>query len=187
MCSLPSVRSVCYRAPCVPRTCAAVDIQPGRHACFMLRAESRRSATIVPVRVTHFYHPFFFCLCMRLICSFIFASFLLFLLSIFSSFLLPLYKSSSVHPSLSDSFSLFCLLFLNSVSCVHFLPLFLFCSSLISFLLCLSLYLVFLLFLLTSVLSFILFCPCNLFVPVSVFLRFFFLLIFATFSSFVFQ
>jgi len=55
-----SVRSVCYRAPCVPRTCAAVDIQPGRHACCMLRAESRRSATVVPVRLTHFYHPIFF-------------------------------------------------------------------------------------------------------------------------------
>lgn len=128
-----------------------------------------------------FITPFCFCLCMRLIYSFIFTAFLLFLLSIVSSFLLPLYKSPSVRSSLLESFSLFCLLFLNSVSCVQFLPLFLFCSPLISFLLCLSLYLVFRLFLLTSVLSFILFYPCNLFVPVSVLLRLFFLLIYATF------
>jgi len=182
-----SVRSVCYRSPCVPRTCTAVDIQPGRQVCCMLRTESRRSATIVPVHRTHFYHSIFFCLCKRLIYSFIFISFLLFLLSIVSSFLLPLYKSPSVHSSLPDSFSFFCLVFLISVSCVQFLPLFLLCSSLISFLLSLSLYLVFLLFLLTSVLSVILFCLCNLFVPVSVLLRLLFLLIFATFSSFVFH
>jgi len=131
--------------------------------------------------------PPFFCLCMCLIYSFIFTSFLLFLLSIVSSFLHPLYKSPSIHSSLTDSFSLFYLLFLSSISCVQFLPLFFFCSSLISFLLSLPLYLVFLLFLLTSLLSFILFCPCNLFVPVAAFLLFFFLLIFVTFSSFVFR
>jgi len=181
-----SVRSVCYRAPCIPRTSSAVDIQPGRQVCCMLRAESRRSATIVPVHQTR-YHPHFFCLCMCLIYSFIFTSFLLFLLSIVSSFLHPLYKSPSIHSSLTDSFSLFYLLFLSSISCVQFLPLFFFCSSLISFLLSLPLYLVFLLFLLTSLLSFILFCPCNLFVPVAAFLLFFFLLIFVTFSSFVFR
>ena len=176
---------MCYRASCIPRTCGAVDIQPGRQVCCMLRAESRRSATIVPVHRTRFYHPRFFGLCMHRIYPFIFTSFLLFLLSIVSSFLHPLYKSPSVHSSLPDSFSLCCLLFNSSISCVHFLPVFLFCSSLISFLLSLFLCLVFLLFLLASLLSFILFCPCNLFVPVAAILRFFFLLIFATFSSFL--
>jgi hypothetical protein len=135
------------------------------------------------VFITHI----FFCLCICVIYSFIFTSFFLFLLSIVSSFLHLLYKSPSVYPSLPDSFSLFYLLFLSSISCVQFLPLFLFCSSLISFLLCLSLYLVFQLFLLTSLLSLILFCSCNLFVPVAAIPRFVFLLIFATLSSFVFH
>lgn len=180
-----SVRSLCCRAPCVPRTCTAVDIQPGRHVCCMLRTESRLSATIVPVHRTHFYHSIFFPLCMRLIYSFIFTSFFLFLLSVVSSFLLPLYKSPSVHSSLPDSFFLlscisqFC--FLCSVSSSLLV---LFLSYFISVL---SLYLVSLLFLLTSFLSFILFCPCNLFVSLSVLLRLFFLLIFATFSSFMFH
>ena len=143
-------------------------VQPGHQVCCILRAESRAQrqlylftehAFITPPPFFSLYasnlfvHLYIFPSVPAVDCFFLFYTLLINLLPFTLVFL----------------FSLFCLLFLSSISWVQFLPLFLFCSSLISFLLCLTLHLVFLLFLLTSLLFFILFCPCSLFFPVSAF------------------